>query len=254
MPNKLSVSAWYGGKARFTDWINGILPPRRDVLYCEPFSGMASVLLNRPKSKREIYNDINGRLVNLFRVLRDNRDELLQMLEFTLISDDDMAYAVANQDNPDLSAVQRAWCTLYICKNSMMHTDSGSTLRMVYESSSTQPINLDMIKMVHSRLRHVQILNQPAVKLMERISIMERVDMYVDPPYLNADTSPYTYGDIDMDSLTNVLLAQKGRVAISGYDEWEHLNWKRYELETHFSKFGTSDKVARTEIIWTNYD
>jgi DNA adenine methylase len=63
------VFGWYGGKFNHLDWLLPLLP--RAHHYCEPFSGSASVLLNRDPSPVETYNDIDGEVVNFFRVLRD---------------------------------------------------------------------------------------------------------------------------------------------------------------------------------------
>src|SRR5690606_16389589 len=51
--------------------------------YVEPFGGAANVLLNKPPSPVEVYNDIDSNLVTIFRVLRDHPDELRRALELT---------------------------------------------------------------------------------------------------------------------------------------------------------------------------
>jgi DNA adenine methylase len=63
------VFGWYGGKFSHLDWLLPLLPPCHH--YCEPFAGSGAVLLNRAPSAVETYNDIDGDVVNFFRVLRD---------------------------------------------------------------------------------------------------------------------------------------------------------------------------------------
>ena len=63
---------YYDGKWRLADWILGYLPAH--VCYVEPFGGAASVLLRKPPSELEVYNDLDSGVVNFFRVLRE-RDE-----------------------------------------------------------------------------------------------------------------------------------------------------------------------------------
>src|SRR5581483_4412213 len=65
----LAPIAWYGGKYYLAEWIIGEFPPHR--IYVEPFGGMANVLLKKHPSEVEVFNDLDGRVVNFFRVLRD---------------------------------------------------------------------------------------------------------------------------------------------------------------------------------------
>jgi DNA adenine methylase len=64
---KLIAFGWYGGKFSHLDWLLPLLPDCHH--YCEPFAGSGAVLLNRPPSPVETYNDLDGEVANFFQVL-----------------------------------------------------------------------------------------------------------------------------------------------------------------------------------------
>jgi hypothetical protein len=74
--SKRIVFGWYGGKFSHLNWLLPLLPGCHH--YCEPFAGSAAVLLNRQPSPVETYNDMDGEVVNFFRVLRHHKDQLIE--------------------------------------------------------------------------------------------------------------------------------------------------------------------------------
>ena len=78
---------YYGGKWNLAPWIISHFPPHKN--YVEPCGGAASVLLQKPRSPLETYNDLDGNVVNFFRVLRDKPEELIRQIELTPWSRDE---------------------------------------------------------------------------------------------------------------------------------------------------------------------
>ncbi len=94
------VLRWFGGKWKLAPWILSHFPAHR--VYVEPFGGAGSVLMRKPRSYCEVYNDIDCEVVNLFRVLRDpgQAARLIADLELTPFSRDEFIAAYEPAEDP----------------------------------------------------------------------------------------------------------------------------------------------------------
>ena len=101
---KLIPFGWYGGKFSHLDWLLPLLPSCHH--YCEPFAGSAAVLLNRKPSAVETYNDLDGEVCNFFRVLREDKEKLVERIGLTPFSREE--FALACQLDPSLTPLERA--------------------------------------------------------------------------------------------------------------------------------------------------
>src|SRR4051812_49495943 len=88
---KLIAFGWYGGKFSHLKWLLPLLPECHH--YCEPFAGSAAVLINRPPSPVETYNDLDGEVVNFFRVLRERGKALRKAIGLTPFSREEFGNA-----------------------------------------------------------------------------------------------------------------------------------------------------------------
>lgn len=77
---------WAGGKSQLLNEIQNSYPPelgKSIKRYCEPFVGGGAVLfdiLSNYEMDKVIINDINSELINTYRQIKDNLDELLEQL------------------------------------------------------------------------------------------------------------------------------------------------------------------------------
>ena len=101
---KLIPFGWYGGKFSHLDWLLPLLPDCHH--YCEPFAGSGAVLLNRGPSPVETFNDLDGEVVNFFRVLRGEKERLIEAIGLTPFAREE--FALACEISPDLSGLERA--------------------------------------------------------------------------------------------------------------------------------------------------
>jgi len=100
--NITTFMRWPGSKWRIADWIIAHFPDHG--VYCEPFFGSGAVFFRKFPSGTETINDIDGDIVNLFRVIRDVADMLCKKVEMTPYSRDEYEASSADCDN----AVERA--------------------------------------------------------------------------------------------------------------------------------------------------
>ena len=100
---KLIPFGWYGGKFSHLGWLLPLLPDCHH--YCEPFAGSGAVLLNRDPSPVETFNDLDGEVVNFFRVLREEKEQLIEAIGLTPFAREE--FALACEVSPDLSALEQ---------------------------------------------------------------------------------------------------------------------------------------------------
>lgn len=257
--NNTYAPPYYGGKHKLAPWISSLLPWSKKSLYVEPFSGMASVLLTRQPVQLEILNDLNGRVINWWRAVRNQPEEFTYLIDNMPRSRAELKWACENVDNIELSPIQRALAFHTIITQSIHHGDKVGTgnWQVRYSSAAAKFTNYsDRIAAIANRIRLVQLESRPAVEILERTKDCADAVIYADPPYASAVRSPYTLGEIDVESLAEVLNAQKGKVAVSGYeyDGWNELlpGWTKHTIDT--KRFQINMPVEnRTEVLWTNY-
>src|SRR3546814_12383099 len=100
MTVKSPVIRYHGGKFRLAPWVIQHFPPHR--CYVEPFGGAAGVLIQKPRAYAEVYNDMDGDIVNLFRVLRSQGASamLTEALALTPYARDEFDAAYEPTDDP----------------------------------------------------------------------------------------------------------------------------------------------------------
>ena len=260
---------WFGGKnnPKRLYWILSLLPNNTKT-YIEPFGGLASVLLNRPPARVEIYNDLNGRVVNWFKVIRDKPADLIQLLKSTPYAReiyDDCCEAL--QTPEQYSSVERAYHFTMVVRMSIRHSDNmkgknKSWLRGMKTDVSKPLAKLpSIIPTISQRFRHVQIENMDACDLIKECNDYRDCLVYCDPPYITRSDEGYTKKEFDPEQLTATLTDHKGQIAISGAQgEWDHLGWECHSQHSSISRSmlkshkGDMPKSSDIECVWTNYE
>jgi DNA adenine methylase len=252
------VLRWHGGKWMLAPWIIGLMPPHR--CYVEPFGGAASVLLRKPRAYAEIYNDLDGDVVNLFRVLRSDRaGELVEALRLTPFARDEFGEAYQAADCP-VERSRRLVIRSFMGFGSNGH-NRATGFRANSSRSGTTPAHdwsnyPDALELTIERLRGVVIENRDAKDVMAAQDGPETLH-FVDPPYVfstRADLSKdyaHELSDSDHAELLAFLRTLKGAVMLSGYPSPLYDDalgdWRRIER-----KALADGARARTEVLWMN--
>lgn len=264
--SKKIAFGWYGGKYSHLDWLLPLLP--KTTHYCEPFGGSAAVLINRDPSQVETYNDIDGELVNFFRVLRDQKENLIEAIGLTPFSREEFELAIMPVDETvsDLERARRFFVRARQVRTGLAQTASAGrwahcllTSRAGMAGAVSRWLgSVEGLSEIVQRLLRVQIEHSSAIDVIERYDHEETL-FYCDPPYPHdsrTDTKAYGYemSDDDHRALAKVLRNVKGKVALSGYESplFHELygDWHKIEADT---KTAHSVKKPRTEILWMNY-
>lgn len=177
---------WAGGKRRFRERIIRLLPPHS--CYLELFAGAAWVLFGKPPSDVEVLNDIDGELVNFFRVVKHRPEDFIKAFEFELVSREEFE-RLAAMDTSKMDSISRAHRFFYIImagwggelnypRFQTSVSDGGHGNRLIGALKRLQ----QRIEPVHKRLRTVIIENLDWEECFDRYD-REKVVMYIDPPY-----------------------------------------------------------------------
>lgn len=220
---------YFGGKWRLAPWIISHFPEHR--VYVEPFGGGGSVLLRKPRSYAEIYNDMDGGITNLFQVARDRGDELVRALWLTPFSRDEFMAAHVEPVGDPLEDARRMVVRSYMGfgADSVLKETAASGFRANSNRSGSTPAHdwasyPDALRLVVSRLRGVVVENRDALRVMQSHDAPTTLH-YADPPYVHdTRTRPGAHKyKHEMDGEQHAALLAglkelKGMVAVSGYE------------------------------------
>ena len=260
------IFGWYGGKFNHLDWLLPLLPAAHH--YCEPFAGSAAVLLNRLPAPVETYNDIDGEVVNFFRVLREWPEELARMIALTPFAREEFHEAIS-KNRVDLDGMERARRFYIRARQARTGLAQTATLGRWANCRDTSRAGMsgvisrwlsgvEALPEIAMRLLRVQIENRPAVDVI-RLYDSASTLFYCDPPYLHdtrGDSKAYGYEMTRDDhvALSEELNRCQAKVALSGYRnalmDRLYKDWRRFDAPL---KHCHSIKKPRQECLWMNY-
>ncbi len=260
------VIRYHGAKFRLAPWIIRNFPPHR--CYVEPFGGAAGVLVQKSRAYAEVYNDLDGDIVNLFRVLRDAEfsARLVELLTLTPYAREEFDAAYEACEDP----VERARRT--IIRATMGFGSAGATkgttgfridTRRRHGTAQQLWVRYpETLAPIVRRLAGVMIENRPATEVIRQHDAPDTL-FFVDPPYVHETRYAgakhgryyeHEMSDQDHRELLDQLRQVKGMVALSGYPgalyESTLSDWAMTTTTARIS--AARGAGIRTECLWLN--
>lgn len=260
------VIRYHGGKFRLAGWVLEHFPPHK--CYVEPFGGAAGVLIQKPRSYAEVYNDLDGDIVNLFRVLQGeySSKRLIELLVLTPYSRAEFELAWLPADD----SIERA--RRIIIRAQMGFGSAGAskgrtgfridTARAYGTAQHLWRSYPEHVATVCERLTGVLIENRPAAAVMLAHDTPATLH-YVDPPYMHdtrvAGSEKGRYyrhelSDREHSELLTTLKHLQGMVVLSGYpSELYQTELEGWTMNTTTARISAGrGGSTRQECLWIN--
>jgi DNA adenine methylase len=246
--------SYIGGKNRIADRIIEIFPEH--TTYVEAFAGGAQVLFHKEPSRVEVLNDLDGEVVNFFRVCQSHHEELLRCLRFIVVSR--RTFTRLKSTNPEgLTDIERAARYFYLLKNSF----AALVRNPNYHHSVTQPPSFNITKIpevieaTHRRLARVQIESLPYQDILKRYDRPTTL-FYLDPPYFGRKLYRFNFADSDFEELEQHLGKLQGKFVLSLNDVPEvrklFSKFRFLEISLHYTSQREAGK-RYPELLITNF-
>jgi DNA adenine methylase len=217
MSNKNApVIPWIGGKRRMAKHILPLFPTHE--CYVEPFAGAGALYFMKTPARAEVLNDINGELVNLYRVLKHHLEEFLRQFKWSLVSR--QMFEWAKMAVPEtLTDIQRAARFYYLQKLCFGAKVVGRT----FGTSTTGGVGLNLLR-IEEELSHAHLrLSQTTIEHLPWAKCIERYDrphtlFYCDPPYWGTEGYGVEFGLEQYERMADFARSMQGKMIISVND------------------------------------
>lgn len=210
------IIPWIGGKRRLAKHIIPLFPEH--TCYVEPFCGAAAIYFMKDQTKVEVLNDINGELVNLYRVVKHHMDEFVRQFRWSLTSRQMYKWL---QDTPEeiLTDIQRAARFFYLQKNAF----GGKVSRQTFGTATTSAPRLNLLRLEEDLSQAHLRLSQTFIEHLDWDKCITKYDrehtlFYCDPPYYGTEGYGVDFGIEQYDRMAELARTIKGKMVISVND------------------------------------
>lgn len=252
------IIPWMGGKRRLADRLLPLFPPHD--CYVELFAGGAALFFMRPMPARcEVLNDVNGELVNLYRVVQHHLEEFVRQFKWAISSRQVFKWMQAQPTEP-MTDIQRAARFYYL----QQHAFGGKVDGQTFGTATTGPaINLCRIEeglsAAHLRLAGAYVEHLSWDACFDRYD-RRHTFFYADPPYWETEGYGVGFEWSQYERLAEAMANAKGKVMLSINDHPDiracFAAFNCHEIDIKYSN-GNQAKGSPTqsrELVFTNWD
>ncbi|EBE9327984.1 DNA adenine methylase [Salmonella enterica] len=206
------IVPWIGGKRRLAKHILPLFPEH--TCYVEPFCGAAALFFLKKPSKVEVINDINGDLMNLYRVVKHHPDEFLRQFEWSLVSREEYD-RLKSTPAETLTDIQRAARFYYLQRQAF----GGRVADYTFGGRTTDSpgFNLSRIRedlsLANKRLIRACIEHQSWEQCIERYDRPYTL-FYCDPPYWGAKGYGVNFPMSEYLRMAQIATSMRGKMII----------------------------------------
>ncbi|EDA7590069.1 MULTISPECIES: DNA adenine methylase [Enterobacteriaceae] len=251
----LPIVPWIGGKRRLAKHILPLFPAH--TCYVEPFCGAAALYFLKTPSKIEVINDINGELVNLYRVVKHHLEEFVRQFKWALVSRQIYKWL---QDTPEetLTDIQRAARFYYLQKQAF----GGKVADHTFGTSTTSAPRFNLLRIEEElSMAHLR-LSRTLIEHLDWHQCIERYDrphtlFYCDPPYWGTEGYGVEFGLEIYDHMAELARSTKGKMIISVNDipemrqAFNGLNIQTVDISYNLKVTGKA--TPRKELVICNF-
>jgi len=268
------VFRYYGGK---WNHLRHLLPlmetPHR--IFVEPFAGSLAVTLNKPQASISVASDMNGDVINFFRALREQPDALLARLRLTIYHPAEYETAKASlkavraaPQTPDIERARQFYALMMMSFNGMVgagFSTLGPSKGQARGKGRRLADHVDSLSAIVERLRHIDFVNDDAVKVMRRYDAADSL-IYADPPYIvQHKRKDYAYKHRykveQHEEMLHFAQQARGKMLISGYqtplydDALKDWGCIRYRKNNSCQRVAAGERRREViETLWFNYE
>lgn len=210
------IIPWIGGKRRLAKRILPIFPTHE--CYVEPFAGGAALFFLKEQCDVEVLNDINGELVNLYRVVKHHLEEFIRQFKWALVSRQIYSWLKITPDET-LTDIQRAARFYYLQKMAF----GGKVANQTFGIATTSAPRLNLLRIeeelsaAHLRLSRAYIEHLAWDECVRRYDRPHTL-FYLDPPYWGTEGYGVTFELDQYNKMADLAKSIKGKMIISVND------------------------------------